>query len=219
MKEQKEAFEMIKTSLNISTQRAPIFVYGKVGIGKTTITKKLKECFNNVEIISVDEKMKELLYSEKTDEEDFKKVIINNFLLKYSPETFLEELLTKFSNKNILIIDQLENIVTNRIDENLRVTMDFDFGKYSDIAMNGKILWIFPENAFLKYFNQWKYTKSSLMDCRCIYVSPPNANSLQEYFDNNRLSEEYEITSEEIEKCLNNKFYYTMKRRNKRKLR
>ncbi len=219
MKEQKEAFEMIMSSIGVSKQRAPIFIYGKAGIGKTMITEKLKKCIENVQITSVKEKMNKLLYTEKSDEEDFKRVIKNNFLLKYSPETFLEEIFNDFSNKDILVINQLENVVTNRIDETLMVDMNFDFGINSDIAMNGKIIWVFPENAFLNYNNHWKQTKSSLMDCSYIKVLPPSANSLQEYFNNNRLSEEYEISSEEIEKCLNNKFYYTMKIRNKRKLR
>lgn len=212
--EQNNAFLAIKKAIRESKKRAPIFIYGKKGVGKKTIIKKVIEEDKNSVIISVNKLIRSMLTDETVIES-----IQNDFLLKHSPEQYLEILISKFNSKDIIIISELEYLISNKISNLLMVNDNYDFGRSSDFAMNKKLIWIFMDRDFKRFKKHWELTNSPLNNCNCIEVLPPSEQSLRSFIKLYQRSDDFVIDEHVLNKSLQKGYYYFLIKRYKNKLR
>ncbi len=212
--EQQEAYNKIIKVIERSRHRVLTFIYGRKGVGKSTIAKKIKENYgDDSEIISIDEIFnKEFI---KYDNKEIQKI----FLIKHTPEEFLGQLISYYEDKRILIINKLEYLLSNKeIVENIAITLDYDFGLTSNFLLNGKLIWILAEDDLLKYKNYWNSHYSNLNNSNFIKVFPPSNQTIFQFFNTFRKSDDITISQQEIEYCLKKNFLQTLKNRHKKNL-
>ena len=213
--EQNNAFYDIKKAIRESKKRSPIFIYGKKGVGKKTIINKVIGENKNSIILPVNTLIRSML----TDN-DLTKSIQNDFLLRHSPEQYLGTLISKHISKNIIIISELDYLVTNKISALLMVINDYDFGRSSDFAMNKKLIWIFRDIDFKRFKKHWELTNSPLNNCNCIEVLPPSEQSLRSFIKLYQRSNDFVIDEHVLlNKSLQKGYYYFLIKRYKNKLR
>lgn len=210
--EQKEALEKIEKKNLSPNRRNLIFIYGENGVGKTFIAKKLKERYKeNLKIISIKNIFLEQ-YGEYNQEN-----IQEQFLLKNSPKEFLNNLISRIENKKILIIDQLEYLLSDYF-KKIDLNIDYEFGKYSHFNYNNKLIWILNRKQFKKFKHFWDKNNVLLNKSAMIKVDPPSIGSLYEFFNKFKISENKNLTSKDIKQCLQNNFYNTLTKLKKRSL-
>ncbi len=209
--EQNNAYIKLKKALKDTKKRAPIFLYGEKGVGKTTIVNKIKTEYQKSKIINIDQLIRSMLHDDTIEE------LHESFLLEHSPEEFLDNLIAKNISKDILFLNHLGYLVTNKI--NLILGKDYNFGKNSDFALNHKLVWIFEKNTFEEYKKQWELMDSPLLNSNLIELPPPNEISLKNFIDLYKISEDINISEEIINLCLRNGYFYYLKRKLKNKLR
>ncbi len=209
--EQQKALDEIRNAIKSSRRRKLIFVYGKDNIGKSTIAKKLKEDYqNDLALISIEDKIvKDYQNIEQSQ-------LTNEFLSNNNPDDYLNNLIDDFLGKNILVLNKLEYLTINIISEGLLLSKDYNFGKYTQFNYHGVIVWILPFHVYKDFKKYWEIKKSLFLNSIEIKVDPPNENSLRLFFEKYRRTEDLQITSEEIQFCLERKYYQSLK--NKKRL-
>ncbi len=202
--EQKKALRKIESAIESPNRRTLIFIFGEKGVGKTKIAKKLKEIYvENLKIISIKNIFLDQ-YSKYSEEK-----IQERFLLNNSPEEFLNKIISRVKNKKILIIDGLEYLLSNYYKE-LNLNIEYEFGKYSNFNYNNSLIWILNKNQFMKYRDFWDKNNSILNKSIMINVELPSRGSLYSFFNKFRISENENLTNEEINQCLQNNYFNTL---------
>ncbi len=213
--EQQEAFDEIINAINYSGHRTPIFIFGKEGVGRTIIVKKLYEIYNEevFDLVSIRRLLREKFKETPQNE------IQENFLRKYNPEDFLDKLISKSIGKELLVLDDVNFFTSNKTLKRLNIKKEYLFGKYSDYLMNSRLIWVLGEEDFISFWNYWGLNNIPLKNSKTIEVKPPSLNTLKEFYENYKKSEEYEITEEELIECLEDKYYSTLMKKIKKKKR
>lgn len=211
--EQQKAFEEIVKAINKTRRRKLIFVYGEDYIGKSTTAKKLKEVYqDDLELLSIEDNIVEEYHNIGQDQ------LTKEFLSNNNPEDYLNNLIDNISGKKILVLNKLEYLTTIVISEELLLKKDYNFGKYTKFNYHGVIVWILPIHVFNNYKKHWEIKKSQFLNSIIIKVDPPSENSLRLFYEKYRKTEDLQISSEEIQFCLERKYYRSLKNKKRKQL-
>lgn len=200
-------------AINKTRRRKLIFVFGEDYIGKSTTAKKLKEVYqDDLELVSIKDNIVEEYHNIEQDQ------LTKKFLFNNNSEDYLNNLIDNISGKKILVLNKLEYLTTIVISEELLLKKDYNFGKYTKFNYHGVIVWILPIHVFNNYKKHWEIRRSQFLNSIIIKVDPPSENSLRLFFERYRKTENLQISSEEIQFCLERKYYRSLKNRKRKQL-
>lgn len=210
LEEQELGYKELSDIMKVSMHRAPIFFYGKEGVGKSTIVLRLKEEYEDtIKIIDISDLIRKFI-------DDKSK---NKLLLSYTGETFLKELMEKHIENKILILDNLEYVLNeNKVSREFLIPEEYDFGTNENFTMNGILIWILEEKDFNSFKQYWEMKNSSLVSNPFIEVQAPKAESLKKFFEMYKKSEDLTISDRIIDTSLRNKYYRTLRIKKRREL-
>lgn len=203
--EQQEAFNKINQLIDNPLRRTLIFFYGMKGVGKTILAKKFMEVYKEkLRLLSINEIIL------KNYSEELHADLLKSFHFNHSPEEFINNLITQNYDREIIIFDNIDYIVSDEEQFKLRLAYDYDFGKYLDFNYKGKLLWSFPIDYLKDYKEYWEVHNSELKNSKFIKISPPSKKSLRDFFNLYRSSENDELSEQDINKCLDSEYFTTL---------